>query len=280
MRHRVTEPSENTLDRLSDEEVAEFRAKIHQSDAPHRSFASLESSLELTSGFIHTLFNEEDDWAFIIKLGVIVEATLSKVINAFLQNPLTEKHVRSLPMGGRTGKIQLARDLGIVGPKSMDRLQAISEIRNDFAHSLGVVQLSIAEYFSRSSRADAQLVFDRLFAIDGTQKPLPAKKKKKSLLTDPIDGRITKPLVWVGVTITLSELSAAYRRITNDAKWRSALVILGEAFLHQQKAEDASVREKMRGALDILEQMVTEHSSSARTAELGNLHPNRKGDPN
>lgn len=261
MKHPINGSSGNTLDKLSEEDIEEFRLKVLQSDSPSRSFTSLENALGLTSGYIHQLFDERDDWAFIIKLGVIVEATLSKVINAFLQNPLIEKHVRSLPMGGRTGKIQLARDLGNVGPKAMDRLQAISEIRNDFAHSLGVVQLSIAEYFSRSTRADAQLIFDRLFAIDGAKNTSPAKKKQKCLSKDPIDARITKPLVWVGVSISLSELSVAYGRITKDARWRSALVILGEAFIDQQNAKDEFAREKMKAALLILEE-ITEHSNA------------------
>lgn len=266
MKHPVNESSANTLDKLSDEDIEEFRLNVLRSDLPGRSFTSLENALGLTSGYIHELFDERDDWAFIIKLGVIVEATLSKVINAFLQNPLMEKHVRSLPMGGRTGKIQLARDLGILGPKSMERLQAISEIRNDFAHSLGVVQLSIAGYFSRSTRADAQLVFDRLFAIDGAKNTPPVKKKRKCLPTDSVDQRITKPLVWVGVSICLSELSVAYGRITKDAQWRSALVILGEAFIDQQNKKDDFAREKMKAALNILEQ-ITEHASAVQTAE-------------
>ena len=117
--------------------------------SPWHSVAILEKQLGLKDGFVNGLLHEKDDWAFVIKLSVIVEATLAKVINSYLQNPKIEKHVRSLPMGGRTGKIQLARDLGVVGPKSMDRLQAIAELRNDFAHSIGVVQISFIEYFGR-----------------------------------------------------------------------------------------------------------------------------------
>ena len=86
MKHPINEYSGNTLDKLSEEDIEEFRLKVLQSDSPSRSFTSLENTLGLTSGCIHQLFDERDDWAFIIKLGVIVEATLSKVINAFLQN--------------------------------------------------------------------------------------------------------------------------------------------------------------------------------------------------
>ena len=63
------------------------------------------------------------------------------------------------------------------------------------------------------------------------------------------------------MSISLSELSVAYGRITKDARLRSALVILGEAFINQQSAEDEFAREKMKAALLILEE-ITEHSNA------------------
>jgi hypothetical protein len=168
------ETAENTLNSLSEAEIAGFRDQILEAIQSHSdAFLPLENLLGLTAGFVKELIDEKDDWAFIIKLAVIVEATLGKVINEFLQNPLIERHIRVLPMDGRTGKIQLARDLGIIGPNSMARLRAIVEIRNDFAHGLGVIQLSIEGYFSRLTSADASALYERFFAIDRVEKPSP-----------------------------------------------------------------------------------------------------------
>lgn len=257
------ETPKNTLDILSENEIAEFREKIRQAVQTHsQSFLPLENLLGLAAGFVKELVDEKDDWAFIIKLAVIVEATLGKVINAFLQNPLIEKHVRVIPMDGRTGKIQLARDLGIIGPKSTSRLRAIAEIRNDFAHNLGVIQLSIEEYFSRMPKAETMALYERFFALDGHEKSLLLVKSKKTVEADTSDARISKLLIYSCSWLALSELAAAYRRITNDSSWRAALVVLGEAFLCRQQGDESSVRVKMRAALDTLEKIVQMPSST------------------
>lgn len=257
------ETSENTLDRLSEEEIAEFREEIR--DLTHKQsnlVLPLENLLGLTAGFVKDLLDEKDDWAFIIKLAVVVEASLGKVVNAYLQNPSMEKHVRMLPMDGRTGKIQLARDLGIIGPKAMARLRAIAEIRNDFAHNPGVIQLSIKEYFSRLSGVDAVALYEKFFAIDGHEKPSQVGKPKNTLETNEEDGKISKLLVWCCAWLALSELAAAYRRISNESNWRAALVVLGEAFLCRQRGDESSAREKMMVAIDTLKKIAEVHSNA------------------
>lgn len=255
------ETSENTLSTLSESETADFRAEILEAVHSHsHAFLPLENLLGLTEGFVRELIDEKDDWAFIIKVAVIVEATLGKVINAFLQNPLIEKHIRVLPMGGRTGKIQLARDLGIIGPKSMARLRAIAEIRNDFAHSLGVVQLSIEGYLSRLPSADASALWERFFALDGAEKSSPVVKPKETVETDETDARNGKLLIYSCAWLALSELAVAYRRISNDSNWRAALVVLGEAFLLRKQGDENSAREKIRVALDTLKKIVEMHA--------------------
>lgn len=252
------ETSKNTLSTLSESETRDFRAEILEAVHSHsHAFLPLENLLGLTEGFVRELIDEKDDWAFIIKVAVIVEATLGKVINAFLQNPLIERHIRVLPMDGRTGKIQLARDLGIIGPKSMARLRAIAEIRNDFAHSLGVVQLSMEGYLSRLSSADASALWEKFFALDGAENASPVDKQNEKLETDKKrDARNGKLLIYSCAWLALSELAVAYRRISNGSKWRASLVVLGEAFLLRQKGDEKSAREKIMVALDTLKKIV------------------------
>lgn len=251
------ETSENTLNSQSEAEITDLRKQLLKATRRHsHAFLPLENLLGLAEGFVRELIDEKDDWAFIIKVAVIVEATLGKVINAYLQNPLIEKHIRVIPMDGRTGKIQLARDLGIIGPKSVARLRAIAEIRNDFAHSLGVVQLSIDGYLERLSSADVSSLWERLFALDASDRASAKVKPKKTVETDAadeddtLDGRL---LIYSAAWLALSELTVAHRRISNDSAWRSALVVLGEAFLCRQRGEEGSAREKMRVALNTLE---------------------------
>jgi hypothetical protein len=273
------ESSENTLNIISDAEAEDLRAQILEAVHSHsHAFLPLENLLGLTEGFVRELIDEKDDWAFIIKVAVIVEATLGKVINAFLQNPLIEKHIRVLPMGGRTGKIQLARDLGIIGPKSMARLRAIAEIRNDFAHSLGVVQLSIDEYFARLSPAEASVLWEKFFASDKAQDPSQVVNPKRTDETDETDVQDGKLLIYSCAWLALSELAVAYRRISNDSNWRAALVVLGEAFLLRTKGDENSARGKIRMALDTLKKIVEVQACTQQTPigkQGANLAPER-----
>jgi len=120
---------------LTDAEIAEFLKSLRFSASRHSRFLkTIEDRLCLEAGFVQGLMDEPDDWAFIIKTSVVVESALGQVLSDSLISDGLERHIRSLPMDGRTGKIQLAQDLSLVGPMSASRLKAICEVRNDFAH--------------------------------------------------------------------------------------------------------------------------------------------------
>ena len=245
--------SESTLDQLSDDEIAEFNLQLRgMATSQSKSLQTIESSLGLNAGFVAGLLEEKDDWAFIIKMSIVIEATLGRVINALLGNNQIARHVRSLPMDGRTGKIQLANDLGIIGPKSTGRLRVLAEIRNDFAHDLRVIQISIAEYFSRMPPADAHKITEKFFARDSAAESLNARSKAKSLPPSPVDGRVAKSVLWSCGCLALLELSAAYRRISAEAEWSSALRTLGEAFSSRLQGDEPAAREKMKVALAVM----------------------------
>jgi len=243
---------------LSDAEIAEFLESLRASASRHsKSLQTIEDRLGLKAGFVQGLMEEPDDWAFIIKTSVVVESALGQVLSESLIGDALERHIRALPMDGRTGKIQLAQDLSLIGPKSASRLKAICEVRNDFAHGLKVLKLSIADYFSYMTKTEFDLLVQRFFARDRAetsqiQKDRP-KRKGGSYAEDQQDGRVGKYLIWTCACLALLELSELQRKIDADRTWRSALMTLGHAFLARQQGDEAKARRHMREALDTLE---------------------------
>jgi hypothetical protein len=168
-----------------------------------------------------------------------------------------DRHIRALPMDGRIGKIQLAQDLSLIGPRSASRIKAICEVRNDFAHGLKVLKLSVADYFSQMTEAEFDSLVQRFFASDRSdpsqKKVERPKRAKKTDVEDRRDGRIGKYLFWTCACVALLELSEQQRKIDADRSWRLALVTLGHAFLARQQGDESNARRHMREALDTLE---------------------------
>lgn len=263
----------NSSDALTDAEISDFVASLRAAAASHApSLQVIETRLGLEPGFVLGLMNEKDDWAFIIKTAVVIEAALGQVISALLMNDALDRHIRSLPMDGRTGKTQLAQDLDLIGPMAAARIRALAEIRNDFAHGLKVVDLSISEYFVRMTKAKFESLTSRFFSTDRKAQDRDGQRKltpKKDLSSkEPRDGRVARYLVWTCACLALLELSEAQRKIDTEARWRSALTTLGHAFLSRQQGDEATARLHMRAALDTLESV----------ADLGRLRA-KSGEP-
>lgn len=247
-----------TPELLTDAEITEFLDALRSSVAQHsKTLWRIEDPLGLPAGFVKGLLEEVDDWAFIIKTAVVLESALAQALCAALLGSSLDRHIRSLPMNGRTGKIQLAEDIGLIGSKSVARFTAISEIRNNFAHGLKVVQLSIPEYFNRMTDTEFDVLFRRLFSNDREKPARSAKVKKKKAAELPLqskgDGQVGKYLLWTGACISLLELSEAQRRLDADKKSLDAFAILGHAFVARQHGDESTARRHMRIALDMFE---------------------------
>lgn len=243
---------------LTDVEITEFLDALRSSVAQHgKTLWRIEEPLGLSAGFVQGLLEEVDDWAFIIKTSVVVESALGQVLSASLLGNSLDRHISSLPMNGRSGKIQLAQDIGLIGPKSVARFTAISEIRNNFAHGLKVLQLSIPEYFNRMSETEFDALVRRLFSSDREKPTRSAREKKNKSTERPLqskrDGRVGKYLLWTCACISLLELSEAQRRLDADKKSRDAFAILGHAFVARQHGDESTARQHMRVALDMFE---------------------------
>jgi hypothetical protein len=243
---------------MTDSEIAEILVSLRLSASRHsKSLQTIEDRLGLKAGFVQGLMDEPDDWAFIIKTSVIVESALRQLLSESLLGDALDRHIRALPMDGRMGKIQLAQDLSLIGTKSASRIRAICEVRNDFAHGLKVLKLSVADYFGRMTEAEFDSLVQRFFSSDRSEpsqnKVERPKREDGTDGQDRRDGRIGKYLFWICACVALLELSEQQRKIDADRTWRSALVTLGHAFLARQQGDESNARRHMREALDKLE---------------------------
>jgi hypothetical protein len=266
-----------TPESLTDAEIADFLESLRSSAARHAmSLQNIEDRLGLVAGFVQGLMEETDDWAFIIKTSVVVESALGQVLSASLIGDSLDRHIHSLPMDGRTGKIQLAQDLSLLGPKSAVRFRALCAVRNDFVHGLKVLRLSIPEYFSRMPEADFDLLVKRFFSSD-REEPTQRPREKSTVKGEPSvqgqrDGRIGKYLVWTCACLALLELSEAQRNIDADKTWRNALMTLGHAFLARQQGDEGNARRHMREALDTLESIAGAREESGTGSKREACH--------
>lgn len=108
--------------------------------------ARIEGKLGLPTGYYQTLEKEGSDWEFAIKLVVLLEAALGAVLAARLQNPAVLRHCDRLNLGGQTGKLELAKDLGVLEEAERKAFSALVEIRNGFAHRVANVRRNLEDY--------------------------------------------------------------------------------------------------------------------------------------
>jgi hypothetical protein len=107
--------------------------------------AQITTDMHLPEGFLLAL-KTEDDWSFVIKVNVFLEALLSHAITASLHphNPEVARWISRLYMWH---KIKLAKALGLISPDGFKFLKEISKARNICAHDISALSFSFQNLF-------------------------------------------------------------------------------------------------------------------------------------
>lgn len=208
---------------------------------------AIQELLGLSPVFMDDLRHESSDWAFVVKLAVVVEAALTQSISSGFDSPALKAHLMRLPMDGRAGKIQLSQDMGITGKKGAGRLRAIASIRNAYAHDVSVIDVPLKSYIDALSKAESKALGASLLGVDWLQKKFSASD---------FPGDSARSVIWVSACLTLLELGAACRRNWETQQWRDAKITLGEALLAQAQGAKEVHTSKVQEALSLLEQVV------------------------
>lgn len=141
----------------------------------------LEERIGIPRGTMGPLLREENDWAFIVKLAVVLEASLTEVLVSHLHNEGMRPHIRGLQMQGRSGRIPLAVSVGAIAEEDATIMAAIADVRNSFAHSPRNIGGSLEAYAKGLTLHEKQQLLKKLFALsDETAKHMFDSHKGKS----------------------------------------------------------------------------------------------------
>jgi|GEM_PF-807811 len=117
--------------------------------------------MHLPDDFLLTL-RSEDDWTFIIKANVFLEALISHAITVSLQNPKIAPQISRLYM---RDKIKWASALELIASDGVRFLEQMSAARNAAAHDISALSFSFSDLFEgldasqRKSRITALAYF-------------------------------------------------------------------------------------------------------------------------
>jgi hypothetical protein len=129
-----------------------------------RALVRLEKRLELPEGFIQRLQRERNDFAFIVKLAVLAEATVTTVIVAHLHNEKLYDHISQLQQGRR---LDLAEKLGLLERGDRLVLETLSNTRNAFAHRVKNLTATLDGWFTALPGGDKAQALNRLMYVSG-----------------------------------------------------------------------------------------------------------------
>lgn len=127
-------------------------------DDPLGNVNQLEEELGIATGFLESLF-KEDDWSFVIKTHALLEAALTHVLTVFVGEPRLERLFARLELSGATtGKVVLARDLNLLS-EARDRrfIRSLSELRNDLVHDVRYVTFTFGSHLAQMDDAQVKL---------------------------------------------------------------------------------------------------------------------------
>jgi hypothetical protein len=108
--------------------------------------------LGVPENLIAELFDEPNDWSFIIKAHALIEAALTEVLTVAIGREQLRGVVSRMSTGDkRQGKLAFAKSLGLLGKTVLRFVETLGRIRNQFVHDVHSVTLRIEDVVSRMS---------------------------------------------------------------------------------------------------------------------------------
>jgi hypothetical protein len=135
----------------------------------NNSIVAAEQHLEVPTGTISSIPNDPDFIA-IVKTYAVVEPILNDLICSpgampFAFAPMFVEQaegyrnfVVSLHMSGRAGKLKLARGLGLLTADRVAFIEAVTQVRNRYAHNVKNMHRSLAEILMEEQHRNKQIV--------------------------------------------------------------------------------------------------------------------------
>lgn len=148
----------------------------------NESAAAAEKHLEIPPGSISSIATDSDFIAT-VKAYAVVEPILNDLIATWPPHQIqfgalaipdrNEKFrgfVTALNMGGSTGKLRLAEELGLLTGWQVSFIRALSRVRNRYAHNVKNMHRSLNEMLTEEQQNNQQIVAQ----LTGLMQPLPS----------------------------------------------------------------------------------------------------------
>lgn len=104
-----------------------------------------EKRVGLPRGFVDSLSQEKDDWAFVIKIHALYETALTHILVTTFGNKKLKAALAKISMAD---KLNLASACCLFDKEDRGMLRALSKLRNTLVHSIDKVAFSFSTYFS------------------------------------------------------------------------------------------------------------------------------------
>ena len=185
--------------------------------------ATLERRVGIPEGFVHSLLSEDDDWSLVIKLAVLVEASVTHALVLYVKNEALFDHFAEV---SNFKRLQLAKKFGILDHLDVEALDAVAWMRNRFAHNVKFLGSDLWTFFDAQADDKKAELINKMLKRDG---------KDRMKAADDFNG--FKPLLQVTVynaVITALRAIAAHGNEAESAaeqekweKWRQADMYAG-----------------------------------------------------
>lgn len=175
----------------------------------------------VSEGFLHALREDGNDWSFVVRLQVFVEGALAHAIVVSLGRPELKSFVDSMHLNAQHGLARLALTLGLVSKEERKLLEALSKVRNAFAHDLSNVDRGLAAYVQSLNDDDFSDLFVTLVTI--------AKKPPRVEIDDlrATLGTVIRDLLWMHAMYLTIGLHFSIAKVESDSARRAIATTVG-----------------------------------------------------
>jgi hypothetical protein len=115
------------------------------------------SSIKSDARYRDTLrkFESDDDWSFVIKSQAVIEAAVTELLVDAIGDSRLHKIFERLPLADQQiGKIQVAKELGLLNERQRGFVRILAALRNDLAHRIENVEFSLEKHVNGLSESD------------------------------------------------------------------------------------------------------------------------------
>jgi hypothetical protein len=152
-------------------------------DRVRESVTAAERYLDIPIGTISSI-SQEPDFVAVVKAYAVIEPMLNDLISARAPRPSLgilalaisespdrgfQAFVSGLNIGGRVGKVALAKSLGLLRDDQVQFVEAVARVRNRYAHNVKNMHRSFADILLEEQRGNGNIVQQ----ITGLQIKLP-----------------------------------------------------------------------------------------------------------